>query len=203
MSERQQRRQPNSFHRTRYAYHEAGHAVAGHVIGRCMSEVSIQSDKNRGYRGYCAFDAFAEDLQGLPQWRDGSKNPECTTIMYAGTTALRILCEQQGWKYEHWRGIDKADVATISLWFLDMFDTDEERQTMQRECSLQAEAILTSHWNAVEILATALLKQDWLAGGKAHTLIREALGETGYEWRLKGGRLLDHPVEYRISDEQY
>lgn len=114
-------RQQNTFHRTRYAFHEAGHAVVGHVIGRCISEISIVGDRARGYRGYCAFDALEEAWQGLPQWGDGSKNPECTTIMYAGTIALRILCEQSGWNYQRWRGIDKADfdlpLVSRDVWY--------------------------------------------------------------------------------------
>jgi len=40
--------QHNQWHRIRYAYHEAGHAVVGHVIGRCISEVSIVAEKDRG-----------------------------------------------------------------------------------------------------------------------------------------------------------
>jgi hypothetical protein len=97
-----QQAQQKNWHHTLYAHHETGHAVVGHVIGRCIAEVSIVADIARGYRGYCAFtfNAFAEDVQGRPQWRDGSKNPECTTIMYAGTVAMAILCEQRGWKYE-------------------------------------------------------------------------------------------------------
>ncbi len=115
--ETQQKTWPRkTWHRTRYAFHEAGHAVVGHMIGRCISEVSIVADRGRGYRGYCAFNAYAEDLQGMPQWRDGGKNPECTTIMYAGTVAMAILCEQRGWKYERWRGVDKADFDMIYLW---------------------------------------------------------------------------------------
>jgi len=138
----------NQWHRIRYAYHEAGHAVVGHVIGRCISEISIVADKDRGYKGYCAFDAFHEDIRGLPQWRGGSKNPECTTIMYAGTIALRMLCETRGWNYQHWRGVDKADFDAMYLWSLEMKLPDEELLAMQRRCQQQAQDILTSRWKA-------------------------------------------------------
>ncbi len=45
-----------------YAYHEAGHAVVGHIVGRMIALVSIQ--KGKGYRGGCLFDAFAESGSG-------------------------------------------------------------------------------------------------------------------------------------------
>ena len=36
-----------------HAYHEAGHALVGHVIGRCIEEVSIAM-RYDGYGGYVA-----------------------------------------------------------------------------------------------------------------------------------------------------
>ncbi len=188
---KRQRQQPRSWHLVRYAYHEAGHAIVGHVIGRCIAELSIV--REHGYRGYCAFDAFAEDMHSLPQWRDGSKNPECITILYAGTIAQKVLCEQRGWNYEHWRRIDKADFDAIYLWAIEMFpsrDDDEKRLTIQRTCKLQAQDVLTHHWCAVEALAAQLQEKGWLSGGEAHGIIRQALGENGAEWRLTEGRLL-------------
>ena len=57
----QQETQQKNWHHTLYATHEAGHAVVGYVIGRCIAEVSIVADKARGY---CVFSAFVEDPQG-------------------------------------------------------------------------------------------------------------------------------------------
>ena len=177
--------QRNTWHRTRYAFHEAGHAIVGHVIGRCISEVTTVGDRGRGYRGYCAFNAYAEDLQGLPQWRDGSKNPECTTIMYAGTVATAILCEQRGWKYERWRGVDKADFDMIYLWSSEMFGEDTDRaHAMQRACQKRAREILNCHWNAVETLAAVLVAQGRVSGGEAHHIIQRAIDANVTDWRM-------------------
>lgn len=33
-----------------FAYHEAGHAVVGHAIGRCIEEISILSHQKEGYK---------------------------------------------------------------------------------------------------------------------------------------------------------
>ena len=43
-----------------YAYHVAGHALVGYVIGRVIEEVSI-AVRADGYGGYCRFNAFIED----------------------------------------------------------------------------------------------------------------------------------------------
>ena len=86
--------QRKTWHLLRYAYHEAGHAVVGHLLGRCIAEASVLLEKEGGYHGYCAFDAFIEDANDHPQWQKGSKNPELLTILYAGTIAMSIICER-------------------------------------------------------------------------------------------------------------
>ena len=178
--------QQKRWHCTRYAFHEAGHAVVGHVIGRCISEVTIVAASGRGYRGYCDFNAFAEDVQGLPQWRDGSKNPECTTILYAGTVAMAILCEQRSWKYEHWRGCDKADFDMIYLWSIERFGKDEDQaRVMQQACRERAHEILIQYWKAVEALAAALLVQGKVSGREAHHIIQQAIDASVTDWRME------------------
>ena len=61
------------------AYHEAGHALVGHVIGRVIEEVSIAM-RDDGYGGYCRFNPLIEDANDHPQWRDDLGNPELITI---------------------------------------------------------------------------------------------------------------------------
>jgi hypothetical protein len=180
----QQKKERRNGHLIRYAFHEAGHAVVAHVIGRCVAEVSIIRDRAREYRGYCLYNAFAEDVYGLPQWRDGTKNPECTTIMYAGTIAMQVLCEQRGWNYEHWRSIDTADFDDIYLWSLEMFDNDEQRHAMQKECQRQARDIVICHWKAVETLAATLLAKGKVNGWEAHILIQQTIDATVTDWRM-------------------
>ena len=46
--------------RVHSAYHETGHALVGHVIGRVIEEVSI-AVRADGYGSYCRFNAFIED----------------------------------------------------------------------------------------------------------------------------------------------
>jgi hypothetical protein len=181
----QKTKRRSSWHLTRYAFHEAGHAVAGHAIGRYIAEVSIRSETGRGYRGYCAFDAFVESMNNRLQWQKGSHNPDLITILYAGTLAMSVICDHYGWKYEHWRGCDKADFDTIYRLSLEMFPDDEQRQAVQKVCRSQAWDILTRHWSAVTLLASHLLEQGRITGGEAHKIIRQAIGEKDDDWRLK------------------
>lgn len=117
--------------------------------------------------------------------------------MYAGTIALRMLCEQRGWKYQHLRGIDHADFDTIYRWSIDMFDTDEERHSMQKQCQKQAKNILTQQWKAVEALAHQLQVQGWLSGKEAHSIIWQVLGEKA-DWRREGGRIMSNPSAFDV-----
>ncbi len=75
----------NQQRRIHHAYHEAGHALVGYVIGRCIEEVSIAC-KGEDYGGYCRFNAFIEDANNHPERRDDLGNLELITIDcgYAG-----------------------------------------------------------------------------------------------------------------------
>ncbi len=187
MSKRQdiQLRTPRpTWHQTRYAFHEAGHAVVGHVLGRCLSEISILANREEGYKGYCAFDEFAERWQGLLQWSAESQNPERITIRYAGTVAMRLICQQRGWQYERWRRCDMEDFYYIYLWSLEMAADEEERRAIQQDCLKRAQAILEEHWSAVESLAAALLAQGRVRGLDAHRLIQQTIDPSLTDWRM-------------------
>ncbi len=181
----QKLQQRNTWHFIRYAYHEAGHAVVGHVLGRLIAGVSIVPDKERGYQGYCAFDEFIESANDRLQWQKGSRNPERITIMYAGTIAVKMICDWRGWKYERWRGCDKADFDYIHQWSLESFKDDEQRYHVQKMCQEQARAILERYDFVLNELAAVLLEEGRLSGAEVHLLIRQALNETGPDWRLQ------------------
>lgn len=92
----QQKPSRPQWHQTLYAYHEAGHAVVDHAIGRCISEISIGAASSKGYKGYCQFSNYAEVVHDLPQWGTESQNPERITVLYGGTVAMRFLCQERG-----------------------------------------------------------------------------------------------------------
>jgi hypothetical protein len=184
-----------TWHQTLYAYHEAGHAVVGHVPGRCLSEVSLHASQAKGYKGYGAFDEFAERWQGLLQWSTASQNPERMTVLYAGTVAMRLICEQRGWQYARWRGCDQGDFDQIYLRSLEMSADEEEQQAMQRGCRKQAQAIIEEHWTAVEALAAVLATQGRVRGWEAHHLIQQAIDASIIDWRMEAHSSRELPPE--------
>ena len=165
-----------------YAFHEAGHAVAGHVIGRMLALVAIRKEKE--HRSGCLFDAFAESGSGRLQWQKGSQNLELITILYAGTVAVCILCERRGWNYDVWRAMEHQDLTEIDQISRQMFTDGTQREAALDVCWEQVYDLLTDHWNAIETLATNLVTLEWVTGAEAHTIIRQAIGEKNDDWRL-------------------
>jgi ATP-dependent Zn protease len=168
-SQRQQSQRNDVFSLLPYAYHEAGHAVVGHVIGRLIALVSIKQATS--YRGCCRFDAYAESTHRYDQWQKGRQNPELLTILYAGTVAVSLLCEQRGWDYEVLRSSSLQDEAEIEQLSGEMFADDAQRTLALDACRRQAADLLTAHWDAVKALAGELLALQWLTGAEAHAIM--------------------------------
>jgi hypothetical protein len=202
-SQRQQAQQNDVFSLLPYAYHEAGHAVVGHVIGRLIALISIKQAVS--YQGFCRFDAYAESTHHQEQWQKGSHNPELLTILYAGTVAVSLLCEQRGWDYEVLRSSDLQDRAEIEQLSKEMFEDKVERTMALDTCRKQACDLLTTHWDAVKALAGELLALRWLTGAEAHTIIGEALGEEQGDWRwdvLQADPINQRRTEYAVQHKQ-
>jgi len=180
-SKRQQTQRNDVFSLLPYAYHEAGHAFVGHVIGRLIALVSIKQATS--YRGCCRFDSYAESTHQHDQWQKGRHNPELLTILYAGTVAVSLLCEKRGWDYEVLRTSNLQDGAEIEQLSREMFEDDAQRTMALDACWKHAYDLLTTHWNAVKTLAGELLALQWVTGAEAHSIIRKALGEEQGDWR--------------------
>jgi hypothetical protein len=159
-SQRQQAQQPDVFSLLPYAYHEAGHAVVGHVIGSLIAFVTIKHEST--YQGFCRFDAYTESTHHHDQWQKRRQNPELLTIFYVGTVAVSLLCEQRGWDYEVLRSRDLQDRAEIEQLSGEMFEDDAECTMALNSCQQQASDLLTMHWDAVKTLAGSLLALQWL-----------------------------------------
>src|SRR5215472_2429946 len=139
-SQRQQAQRNDVFSLPPYAYHEAGHAVVGHAIGRLIALVTIKHATS--YRGCCRFDAYAESTHHHDQWQKGRQNLELLTILYAGTIADSLLCEQRGWDYGALRTSDLQDRAEIEQLSKEMFDDDAQRSMTLYSCRKQASDLL-------------------------------------------------------------
>ncbi len=173
-----------SMYRVLSAYHEAGHAVVGHLIGRYIQEISIVSGKGR-YRGYCRFNAFVEDMNLHPEWHETSKNPELITIYYAGMLAMAYICAVNEGIYEYLEGSEQSDLEKIDQLLLQIGSDEQQRSYLKDKRWKQAQQRLSDHWDAVNTIATCLLEQSSLTGGEAHRMIRKSIGETTSDWRVE------------------
>jgi hypothetical protein len=173
-----------NWHKIGYVYHEAGHAVVGHVLGWCLGQVVLLDTPERGSKGYCLF-LDAERQPDVRPWQRGGKYTEQFTVLSAGTLAMKRLCYQRGWQYERWRGYDTNDFDAIYWRSLECVADEDERSRMQRGCIEQAQAVLEQHWPAVEALAAVLLTQGGAYGREAHWMIQDAIDPTYTDWRME------------------
>lgn len=172
------------------AYHEAGHAVVGHAIGRCIVEVSI-TQRYDGYGGYCRFNPLVEDANDHPEWRDDLSNPDLITIFYAGMLATASYCapyvtfDEHESFVEYPEGSERYDLEQVQK-VLDQTGADQQQhKAITNTCWLQAQTILTEYWPAVDSLAQVLLKRGTLGGRAAHSLIWQTMGFPESDWRLQ------------------
>jgi hypothetical protein len=176
--------------RVHYAYHEAGHALVGHVIGRYIEEVSIAM-RGDGYGGYCRFSSFIEDANNHPEWRDDLGNPELITIYYAGMLATAYACapyvtSDEGEScVEYPQGSERDDLEHIHRLLTQIGTNEQQRKTMRDAGWKRAQQILSKYWAAVDALATALLKRERLGGRAAHRLIWQTRGYPEADWRFQ------------------
>lgn len=172
------------------AYHEAGHALVGHVIGRVIEEVSIAM-RGDGYGGYCRFNAFIEDANNHPEWRDDLGNPELITIYYAGMLATAYACtpyvtsDEEESCVEYPRGSERDDLEHIHRLLTQIETNEQQRKTLTDACWMRAQQVLSEYWSAVDALATALLKRERLGGRAAHRLIWQTIGYPDADWRFQ------------------
>jgi hypothetical protein len=88
--------------------------------------------------------------------------------------------------------MDLRDLAEIDHISRQMFADDTQCEAALDACWEHAYDLLTEYWNAMETLTTDLVTLEWITGAEAHTIIRQAIGEKNYDWRLD--TLKDDPV---------
>lgn len=179
-----------SWHLERYAYHEAGHAIVGHVAGRCIAEVSIIPNKQQRYRGFCSFNKFAE-LEHQPRlWSpDGTYSDvlykACMLrIMSAGSVAFCLLADERGWNFEYWNKGASEDATIIHHLLESLTDDEAEHKRLYEEAIEHDYDVLIPCWGVVEDLAESLIEHGHIEGSEAHHLINESLGWTIDDWRI-------------------
>jgi hypothetical protein len=177
------------WHQTLNAYHEAGHALVAHVLGCCISEVSIVPKRGKGYQGYTAHDRWAESMHEVLLWQeDAPLNEEQIAVLYAGTMAMKLICQERGWNYEYWRKTDRDDLLQIeqlTMWFVP--EDESVYDEWMRDCWNLAQRTLKRSWRAVEALATVLVTRQQVPGWEVHRLIQHAIDPSVRDWRMEQG----------------
>lgn len=142
----------------RAAYHEAGHAVAAHILGLQVMEVSVElsvtgSDGQRW--GHCRCTPSP----------DGN---EYATVHSAGEAAVFLHCGVR-------EPIDEDALRVVGIAHSQFGDDPQRVGTFIDEVQLEAQGILERHWAAVQAIATALLRYRTLHGQRAKEIIDSAL----------------------------
>lgn len=149
------------------AYHEAGHAVTGYVLGRYFLSVSITSEGNSAGRCYFAprpetFDPWNRD----PATRRRLEIEVITDL--AGGIAERIATgfdNLEGMASDVYSAIDTTTYMT---------GNEAQRLAYLERAEARAESILRQHWGAVQALAEALLRLGELEYFQAQAIIESS-----------------------------
>jgi ATP-dependent Zn protease len=137
------------------AYHEAGHAVAGHVLGLTVEGLSIVPGEH--YAGLADVPVDLDSAYGSPEESDDYLRRHLVCFL-AGAVAEEILTGEPvdlGPKSAYrgdWNGAADCVVAMAGL--------DVERQVAEgAEAFKKTRAILRGNWAVVVALAEALIEQ--------------------------------------------
>lgn len=150
------------------AYHEAGHAVAWHHLGRVIEYVTMDEDwfaESLGHTSYRLPDETAD-----PAAHRSVRYLEDRIITayaggYAAEKATGVLDE----------GGCRNDYEQISEYNAQLGGSAEQASERLQRLSRDARALVEAAWPAVEALAAVLLEQDDVSGVRAAEIIQAAL----------------------------
>lgn len=179
-----------SWHRLRYAYHEAGHAVLAHYFGRCIAVVSIDRHRvpdlvDAPAWGGCLFDVFAEADHHVCAWPTDHRNPHQITILYAGICAGVYAFDEHGWQLTHWNHSAGEDLEAVER-FLDKLElTPARREHLRRRLEQLAIDLVRELWPAIVDVAQALVERGTLMGWEVHRLAERYIEKIEGDWRTE------------------
>jgi ATP-dependent Zn protease len=157
------------------AYHEAGHAVAGRVLGRCIEAVSLIPPGDVPWAvphagSYCKFDMWAEGASDNGDWTLTDR-PERIAILLAGAVAFVYLCQERGWEVSSLRDGSAHDLQEAESLCGRLEPTEQERKHLFDVQEAVALELIADFWPEVKRVAAALLLQGTLSGDEVHRLI--------------------------------
>jgi hypothetical protein len=152
------------------AYHEAGHAVAGHALGRRIKRVTIIPSRIEKYAG-CCFTQRGPSLKGI----DWDVTPKIRRdahdlIMFS----MAGICAQRLFNPRTLRSFHGSmDYRTV-VDFATHLTRENELEPFLRWMEIRTENLIRDNWNAVEMLAAELVRHREVTGKEAHEIIRSA-----------------------------
>jgi len=153
----------------RKAYHEAGTAVAAYVLRRRFREITIiQKSVHLG-----SMSKPVPSLDGIFDRDSKSTNQTEANIilLFAGQIAEKLYTS--GYNWEVTRGEDRTAIYLVGP----LVFSEDERETYLDGLFINARDLikLPYHWQAVEVLAHALLKERTIGYRKARQIIADAV----------------------------
>ena len=149
------------------AYHEAGHAVAGYLLGRDFLSVSITTEGNSA--GRCNFIARPDTFD--PWNRDQATRRwleiEVITDLAGG------IAERMATGFDNLAGME-GDVYSVLDTATFVTSNKKQRLAYLARAEARAELILRQHWGAVQALAEALLRIGELEYAEARAIIESS-----------------------------
>lgn len=179
-----------SWHRLRYAYHEAGHAVVGFWFGRSIAVLSIDREyvtqlrdgSGARLRGLCLFDIFAESEHG--GWRDGPGGVNQLTILFAGTYAGMVAFHEHGWRVTHWNHGYGEDLAEIERIVRQLETSEDGQSAIKQEQEQLSLDLVLEFWDIIAELGSWLAEVGTIEGREVNQFIQEQLGPNFLDWRV-------------------
>lgn len=156
------------------AFHEAGHALVGHLLGWSIDAIAIIDD-NEYVRGFTlrrrrqAFPGVVGYNITKGEWPDDGTLADRLTYQYAGIVAQRLLCTQRGVSPKPvrlGRDIREARNSVRNL-------SKEEQIELLDGAEKHAMKLLADpqNWHILERIAAELLEVGTLDGPSLHKLL--------------------------------
>jgi hypothetical protein len=168
------------------AYHEAGHAVAWHLLGRVIDYVTLDEDWFAESLGHTSYRVPSDEELVGPACKERYLQDRIITA-YAGGYASQML----GFEYDE-AGCAN-DLRQVAEYNSALVGSPKEAAERLPRLSEEARALVERGWPAIQALATVLLEEDDVSGTKAATIIKDALSA---QPQANG---LDDPPEHAVA----
>jgi hypothetical protein len=148
--------EPDADRTRRKAYHEAGHAVAGHLAGAQLGNVSIGEPADWGLTAFIDLGGKSLDSQ--------------VTVGLAGEHAEWLAMRDND------PDSKTSERQRVRLLLAEAVERGERDDVLiDQRTDLAVRMLMHLSWTAVEALATSLIAKKTISGTEAHAIIRKGL----------------------------